>query len=238
MSAKRLQSVDVYRGLAIVAMVAYHTIWDLNYFGTISVGIGIDFGWIAVQRGIVTAFLLLVGAGLWLAHGEAIRWPGFWKREALLVAAAVGVSIVTWFQFGEYFAYFGILHAIALFSLLALPFLRASLWLGLLTAALVLLLPLLNAPLFNPRPLSWIGFFTEVPMTADLVPVFPWFGVTLLGVPGMRLLRDSPIFAWQSQNVVPRGLALLGRWSLWIYLVHQPILFELIGWLLSVSGQQ
>lgn len=235
MSTKRLQSIDVYRGIAILAMVGYHIVWNLNYFGTISVGIGVDFGWVAFQRSIVTAFLLLVGASLWLAHGNGMRWRGFWKREALLVAAAIGVSIVTWFQFGEYFAYFGILHAMALFSLMALPFLRAPLWIGFGTAALFLLLPIFDLPLFNPRPLSWIGFFSETPMTADLVPVFPWFGVTLLGALGMRLLHSSPLFTWQTDNVVPVGLAVVGRWSLWIYLVHQPILFTLIGWMLSVS---
>lgn len=231
--SSRLQSVDVYRGFAIVVMVAYHIIWDLNYYGAISVGVGLDWPWISFQRGIVTAFLLLVGAGLWLAHGKGIDWRRFWRREALLIIAAVGVSIVTWFQFGDYFAYFGILHLIALSSLLALPFLAAPLWLGGITAAVVLLLPLLSTPVFNPRGLNWLGFFTETPMTADLVPLFPWFGVVLIGALGMRLLQDTGLFVWRSENVVLRGVAQAGRWSLWIYLVHQPILFAVIGWILS-----
>lgn len=231
--SSRLQSVDVYRGFAIVVMAAYHLLWDLNFEGVISVGIGVDPLWIGFQRSIVTAFLLLVGGSLWLAHRDGISWRGFWKREALLVAAAIGVSVVTWLQFGEYFSYFGILHAIALFSLMALPFIGAPLWVGGVTAATFLFLPLLNSPAFNPRGLSWIGFFNEVPMTADLVPVFPWFGVVLIGVLGMRLLQDTGLFVWRSENVVLRGVAQAGRWSLWIYLVHQPILFAVIGWLLS-----
>ena len=117
----RLQAVDVYRALALVAMAAYHTTWDLNYYGLIEVGIGIDPLWITLQRSILTAFLLLAGASLTLAHGNGIRWRGFWKREAILVAAAAAVSIGTWFLFQGAFAWFGVLHMIAVGSLLCLP---------------------------------------------------------------------------------------------------------------------
>ncbi len=229
MTRMRRQSIDVYRGLAILAMAAYHAIWDLNLYGLVEVGIGVDPGWIALQRSILTAFLLLVGAGLALAHGDGVRWRGFWRREALLVAAAAGVSLVTWFQFGDYFAYFGVLHAIALSSLCALPFVRAPLWAAIGTALVVLVLPAVwSDPAFDTRWLSWIGFFTTTPATADLVPMFPWFGVVLIGLAGMRLLAEAPAFTWTSPGRAARGLALMGRWSLVIYLVHQPVLFGLV----------
>ena len=225
----RLQSIDFYRGLAILAMVAYHATWDLNYYGFISVGIGIDPLWFTIQRSILTAFLLLTGAGLWLAHRDGIDWRRFWRREALLVAAALGVSAVTWFQFGEYFAYFGVLHAIALSSLLALPVIRAPLWAGIGTAVLFLFVPaVFTSELFNTRWLAWIGFFTMVPETADLVPMFPWFGVVLLGLIGMRLFATAPAFTWTTVGLPVGFLARIGRWSLIIYLLHQPLLFAAI----------
>ena len=223
-------SIDVYRGLAILAMVIYHALWDLAYYRLIETGIGTDPAWIGAQRGIVTAFLLLVGAGLWLAHGRGIDWRRFWKRQAIVVAAALGVSAVTWVQFGaDYFAYFGVLHVIALSSLLALPLLRAPAWLVLALALGVLAAPAIwSWDLFNARGLSWIGFFTETPQTADLVPLFPWFGVVLLGMLAMRLGGDAPVFTWRSDSRLLRGLAVAGRWSLVIYLVHQPLLFGAI----------
>ena len=225
----RLQSIDVYRGLAILAMVAYHALWDLSYYGFISIGVGVDAGWFAIQRAILTAFLLLVGAGLWLGHRDGIDWRHFWRREAVLVAAALGVSAVTWFQFGDYFAYFGVLHAIALSSLLALPLVRAPLWVSILVAVLFLFLPaVFSSELFNTRWLAWIGFFTSVPETADLVPMFPWFGVVVAGMTGMRLADGAPAFAWRSGAFPVRMLARIGRWSLIIYLVHQPLLFAVI----------
>lgn len=230
MQRARLLSVDVYRGLAILAMVAYHLIWDLNYYGFIAVGIGIDALWFTIQRSILTAFLLLTGAGLWLAHRHGTDWQRFWRRWAVLAAAAIGVSIVTWFQFGEYFSWFGVLHAIALSWLLALPLIRAPLWSQIGVAAIFLFLPLIvSSAAFNTPWLSWLGFFTIIPMTADLVPLFPWFGVVLIGIIGMRLVGDTPAFTWQSRAPGIRFLALLGKWSLLIYLVHQPLLFAAIG---------
>lgn len=232
----RRQAIDVYRGVAILAMAAYHATWDLNYYGIIEVGIGVDALWFTIQRSILTAFLLLVGAGLWLAHKDGVDWRKFWKREALLLAAALGVSAVTWFQFGAYFAYFGVLHAIALSSLLALPLVRAPLWAVIGVAIAFLFLPaVFTADLFNTPWLAWIGFFTAVPETADLVPMFPWFGVVLIGLIGMRLLEAAPAFTWSSPALWARTLALIGRWSLIIYLVHQPLLFGIItpiaGWI-------
>jgi uncharacterized membrane protein len=225
----RLQSVDVYRGLALFAMAAYHTCWDLNYYGLIEVGIGVDPIWISLQRGILTAFLLLAGASLTLAHGNGIGWRGFWRREAILVAAALAVSAGTWALFQSAFAWFGVLHLIALGSLIALPFVSAPLWAGILAAIALLALPALySSALFDPPWLDWLGFFVTTPETADLVPVFPWAGVMLIGVLGMRLLREAPAFTWTSRSIAARGLARLGRWSLILYLVHQPVLFGII----------
>lgn len=228
MQRERLLSIDVYRGLAILAMVAYHLVWDLNYYGFISVGIGVDALWFTIQRSILTAFLLLTGAGLWLAHHNGTNWQRFWRRFALLAAAAIGVSIATWFQFGAYFSWFGVLHAISLSWLLALPLIRAPLWAQIGVALVFLFLPLFSSPVFNTPWLSWLGFFTVTPMTADLVPLFPWFGVVLLGLVGIRLLGETPVFTWQTRNPAARVLAFLGRWSLIIYLVHQPLLFAAI----------
>ncbi|HEX4297927.1 MAG TPA: heparan-alpha-glucosaminide N-acetyltransferase domain-containing protein, partial [Devosia sp.] len=86
-----------------------------------------------------------------------------------------------------------------------------------------------SSDLFDPRWLSWIGFFVTTPDTADLVPVFPWFGVMLVGMLGMRVLREAPAFGWSSGNRAVRLLALLGRWSLVFYLAHQLILVGIIA---------
>jgi len=229
----RLALVDALRGVAILAMVAYHFAWDLSYYRLIATDVTTHPAWVLLQRSILSSFLLLVGVSLVLGHGKGVRWPRFWRRQAVILAAALAVTAGTYWMFPEYFVFFGILHAIALFSLLALPFLRLNPWLVLAATALFLVPPLfLSAPLFSAKPLAWIGFWTIVPETTDIVPVFPWFGVVLLGLATTRLALASPLetrlATWQVGGPLSKGLVLCGRWSLFIYLLHQPILLGAI----------
>jgi len=236
----RIQLIDAARGVAIIAMVIYHVAWDLYYLGFVQTDVIDDPVWEMFQRSIVVTFLLLVGIGLVLGHGEGIRWRSFWRRFAVILGAAVLTTIGTYIAFPEYFVYFGILHAIAMFSLLGLAFVGAPPWL-LAIAALVVLLPpaLITSPVMTEKPLSWIGFWPTPPMTTDIVPVFPWFGVVLLGIFGMRLLVKSaswPRLAAIELGAPGRVLAVMGRWSLVIYLVHQPVIYETLNWLSGMRG--
>jgi uncharacterized membrane protein len=225
----RLALVDALRGVAILAMMVYHFAWDLSYYRLITTDVTIDPAWVLLQRSILSSFLALVGISLVLGHRNGVRWPRFWRRLAVIAAAALAVTLGTWWMFPQYFVFFGILHAIALFSVLALPFLRAPLWLVLLAAAVFLMPPLLlSAPVMSTRPLAWIGFWTTLPETTDIVPIFPWFAVVLLGIALARMALASPLArrlaAWEIRGPISRGLVLCGRWSLLIYLLHQPIL--------------
>jgi uncharacterized membrane protein len=67
---------------------------------------------------------------------------------------------------------------------------------------------------------------TEPPITVDYVPVFPWFGVVLAGVVVGRLLvsHGGSLWRWRPANIVARGLTRAGRWSLAVYLIHQPLI--------------
>lgn len=211
-------------------MVGYHIAWNAYYLGLMATDITEDPGWVSFQRAIVTAFLLLVGMSLTLAHGDGIRWRPFWRRFAVIAGAAVLTSIGTYVVFPDYWAYFGILHAIAAFSLAGLAFVRAPLWAVALAIAALMLPPLFVAdPVMSSKPLSWIGFWPTPPMTTDIVPVFPWLGVVLIGIAGTRLLAGSRALAviagWRLDGIAGRTLRWLGRWSLLIYLLHQPVIF-------------
>ncbi|WEK03608.1 MAG: heparan-alpha-glucosaminide N-acetyltransferase [Candidatus Devosia phytovorans] len=229
----RFAVVDIARGVAIIAMVAYHFCWDLSYFRFIAADVGYDQNWVIIARTILAAFLFLVGVGLVLGHGNGIRWRSFWRRWAFLAAGALIITVATYFAFPVSFVYFGVLHAIALFSLLGLAFVRAPLWL-LIIAALAFILPtfFFSHALFNEKQWSWLGFWQIPPPTNDLVPVFPWFGAVLIGIIAMRLVLASSLAtklaAIAPTGRLPRLLAFLGRWSLLIYLLHQPILLGLV----------
>lgn len=229
----RFAVLDIARGVAIVAMVIYHLCWDLSYFRFIAADVGYDPQWVLVARTILAVFLVLSGIGLVLGHGRGMRWPAFWRRWLFVLAGAIAITVTTWFVFPDSFVYFGVLHAIVLFSLLAVPFLRAPLVMVIAVAVVVIVLPLVfTDPMFNQRPWSWLGFWVVPPPTNDLVPVFPWFGATLVGVIIARLLLASR-WAARLAAIDPRGrlarlLAAMGRWSLLIYLLHQPILLGLV----------
>ncbi|HEY0917687.1 heparan-alpha-glucosaminide N-acetyltransferase, partial [Devosia sp.] len=208
---QRLHLVDLWRGGALLAMIVYHFAWDLSYYGLIATDLTTHPFWVTLQRSILSSFLLLVGIGLVLAHGRGMRWPAFWRRLAAIAAAALAVTAGTFWMFPDYFVYFGILHAIALFSLLALPFLRLPAAVVLAAAGLFLVPPLLwSAPQFAARPLAWIGFWSVLPETTDIVPLFPWFGVVLIGIAGARLALATPLAArlalWQPPGPVARLL--------------------------------
>ncbi|WP_374619583.1 heparan-alpha-glucosaminide N-acetyltransferase [Devosia sp.] len=237
----RYQWLDLMRGLAILAMIVFHIAWDLYYFGYSSVDVTVAPGWVLFQKAILSSFLLLVGAGLMLAHRGAIRWRAFWRRFALLVAAALLVTAGTYWMFPDYFVFFGVLHAIAVFSLAALPLLRLpppailAVGLGVLAVSFAI-----SDPVFSSRELGWIGFWPVSPPTSDVVPVFPWFGVVLIGAALTGLVRGTPLWVrlagFRTGQPVARGIAVIGRWSLPVYLVHQPLIIAALYGLMQLQA--
>lgn len=230
---QRFAVIDIARGVAIIAMMAYHLCWDLSYFRFIAADVGYDEAWVLIARSILAVFLLLAGISLVLGHRDGIRWRSFRRRWLFVLAGAMAITVATWFAFPQSFVYFGVLHAIALFSLLGLAFVRTPLWLPVLVAAVVIGLPFVYSdPLFNEKLWSWIGFWQVPPPANDLVPVFPWFGAVLVGIIAARLVLASSL-AGRLAAIAPTGrlarlLTFLGRWSLLIYLLHQPILLGLV----------
>jgi uncharacterized membrane protein len=233
--------VDAARGVAIAAMIVFHAAWDLSFLRLIATPVGSDPAWQAFAMSIAGSFLALVGVGLVLGHGHGIRWPRFARRLAVVALAAAGVSVATYVAFPESFIFFGILHMIAVGSVLALPFLRAPLWLVAAAAITVLALPaFFRSPLFDDRALAWIGFSERIPPSNDFEPVFPWLALVLAGIVLARLVLASRfherLAAWRARGPLSRLLVRAGRWSLVIYLVHQPILLGVLFPVAHVLG--
>ncbi len=233
-AAPRIPAIDVARGVAIVAMVIYHFTWDLGHFNFIELQAGIDPAWRMFARLIAGSFLLLVGIGLVLADRGGLRRGPYARRLMFVTGGALLITIGTYVATPDSFVFFGILHCIALSSVLAVPFLRAPLWVTALIAMFVLTGPLyLAGPEFNGPAWWWLGLSSVLPMTNDYEPVFPWFGVVLSGVVLARLALmagvDRTLALWKAADPVSRLLRFGGRHSLVIYLVHQPVLFGLLS---------
>lgn len=242
-SRARVLAVDVARGLAIAGVVLFHIVWDLEFTGIIS-GVAQHQIWLLFGRSLAATFMFLVGVSLVLAHNDTIHIKAFTRRLLTIALYASAITLVTRFVFPNSFIYFGILHAIAAATLLGVPFLRANASVLLGAAVILLILPsVVDTPAFNTRWLAWIGFAERPPPSNDFVPIFPWVGITLLGMVSAKLFpfrRDRNSAAMpETQSSLARILVWMGNRSLPIYLLHQPILLSLIiplSWLLSTQG--
>lgn len=241
-ASHRIELVDLGRGIALIAMTAYHFCWDLEMFGVLPRGFMAQTEMIWWARTIAGSFLFLVGFSLCLAHGNGIRWRSFLVRLAQIVAAALAITIATWFATPDAFIFFGILHSIALGSVLALAFLRAPWWLTALVAAAVLTLrgtlqtEALDAPIW-----WWSGLSRIIPVSNDYVPVFPFFGMILLGLAAAKLATRQgwlEILARPKLAAAPaRLLRFIGRHSLIYYLAHQPVMLAILFSLFWLVGR-
>jgi uncharacterized membrane protein len=221
-AATRLRCIDALRGCAICLMIVYHFSFDLNYFGWIKQDFNNDIAWLGFRALIVTLFLFAVGVSLQLASAASNAPRRFWLRFARIAGCAALVSLGSYLMFPQTFIYFGILHFIALASLLAWPLVKAGSWNLLIAVAALAIGNGVQHPFFDQPFLHWLGLMTHKPRTEDYVPLLPWFGVVALGLyAGPQLAQHK---AARLNAASPRALAWLGRHSLLIYMLHQPLL--------------
>lgn len=226
----RLIAIDWLRTAAFAAMAVFHFGRDFEVLGLVAPGTTFGGGWDLSARAIASSFLFLAGLSLWLACGRRMRWPGFLRRLAILGVAAAGVSLATYFAVPGAWVRFGILHAIALASVLSLPFLRAPWWLTALAAALVLFaLPALRDPAFDGVLWLWSGLGTQAPPMMDYEPMVPWLAPMLAGL-AFGQAGGAALLRWGDghDGRLARALAWPGRHALPLYLVHQPLLVALL----------
>jgi uncharacterized membrane protein len=220
----RIDAVDALRGGALCLMIVYHFAFDLRAFGVTRTDFEHDPFWLSFRAVIVGSFMALVGVSLVLADKAHAPPRHFWRRVAIIAACALLVSAASFLAFRPTFIYFGILHAIAVATVLVSPLVRrprAALAFG---AAVVVAGIVYANPVFDARWLSWIGFVTTKPSTEDYVPLAPWAGVVALGIAaGDRLARNG-FRALAPLGRAPAWLGWLGRHSLLVYMIHQPLL--------------
>ncbi len=233
MNASRCDRLDALRGAAIVWMVAFHFGFDLNFYGLLEPRQNFqrDVFWTTQRTCIVSLFLFSAGLGQALALHAAQGWPRFWRRWGQVAGCALLVSVGSALMFPQSWISFGVLHGIAVMLILCrlLAPLRSGLW---LLGAVALILPLvLQHPNFDAPYAQWLGLVTHKPVTEDWVPVLPWLAVMLWGLAaGQWLLQQRPALLAGGVPAALRPLALLGRWPLSLYMLHQPVL---IGALLA-----
>jgi uncharacterized membrane protein len=236
----RLWEIDAARGLAVVLMAFFHLMWDLQFFGLSDVDV-FSPGWQLFARSIGSTFIFLLGLSLTLDAARltspslAIILKRNLRRGAQILFCAMLVTAATYFLIGSAFVRFGILHLAAFSILLGSFFVLRPGWLsvaaGVAVLALSTVMPGLaasaNSALFLPLGIAPPGL-----QMVDYYPLVPWFGMALLGIAAGKLVypngqRRFTLPDLGSQPLIC-SLRFLGRHSLAVYLLHQPILIALV----------
>lgn len=219
----RFGSLDALRGAALCGMMAYHFEWDLAALGWQVMNPSGSPAWTVFGNLVAATFLTVSGAALVLARTKGVL--AALRRLALVGSGGAAVTVFSlWFAPDEPIL-FGILQCLAVSNALVLPMLRwpASVRLG--VAALVISAPMLwRSVAFNSWPLAVFGLGATPPPTLDFRPLLPWTAAVLVGtIVGDALLRRPARCRKEEDGLA--GLRWLGRNSLAVYLLHQPVLY-------------
>lgn len=232
---ERYPEIDIARGIAVVMMVLFHIAFDLSFLGIAGIPVS-SLPWRAFAMATAALFLLLVGISLSISAGYAKTRLSrsdfilkYLKRGAGIFAIGIGISIVTWILLPGAFIVFGILHLIGL-SIALSPLYTGYSWQNLLAGLAIILVSPVVAAMRGDGWLVWLGIHPPAFYSIDYTPVFPWLGVVLIGVGLGAILYPRAARRWDHEvPTLPRSpLRFLGRHSLAIYLVHQPIILGIL----------
>jgi len=233
----RFWEVDAARGVAIIMMIVYHSTYDLDTLGGYDIQ-STSGHWALFADLTAGLFLFLVGVSLAVSRARTSMtgWKLFGKYLArgLRILAYGMILTVVFLVLGMGVVAFGILQLIGVSIILAYPFLglrSTNLVLGALIFAAGQYV--LTQDLYSQS--FWLLPFGVVPegvVMPDYRPLLPWFGVVLIGLFfGNVVYGDGRRRAVLTDKapVLARPLLPLGRNSLFVYLIHQPIIIALLA---------
>lgn len=236
----RYPELDACRGIAIVMMIIFHFFVDLVFLGIP----GPDpFAGFFRGFGLCTAILFVGIAGV-SANIKISKTPdlsdqilSFFRRGVFLLLIGFGITLVTWWILnGHGFVVFGILHLIGV-SLILAPFLHRLGYYGIVCAAILLLISYSGILPSGPLWMAWSGMYPTGFYSVDYTPLIPWLSVFLIGLSLGNYFYSKNSSGYLNHfhdSVWMTTLSYLGKKSLLIYLIHQPILITL---LILLSGK-
>lgn len=220
---RRIELLDALRGVSVCLMIVHHIVYDSCVF------CGAPWAWFEnpVVDGIhylsATLFILLSGVSSNFSRSNV-------KRALRALALAMVITVVTWCM--DMPIIFGVLHLLG--ACMLLYGLTQAFWQKLSAWAIPTLCAVgvfATAGLTNGRlttvPHLWIfGLVTADFVSTDYFPLLPWAFIFLLGTWAGGYVRDGKLPAWCYEAKSPR-FAAIGRKSLVIYMLHQPVLYAL-----------
>lgn len=227
--------VDALRGATIISMVLFHFCYDMfiifgrnpQWYDAASVHI-----W---QQSICWSFIFISGFVWPLAVSRNLR------RGLMLNVYGLLISAVTYIAVPDEAIWFGVLNFLGCAVLLMLPLDKAAKrlppLLGLISSFLLFLL-CYNVPegcigfeglrlelpkiLYSIKVLTPLGFPYPGFKSSDFFPLLPWFFLYLCGYFFYGVFSKHETWRSAASVRIP-AISEIGRKSLWIYLLHQPL---------------
>ncbi len=219
----RIDELDSLRATALVMMLVLNFVTDLNHFGIMNTETGDQWWWLA--RIAASLFVGISGVSYFLAHRLEYDFTKTSGRTKRLIFWAFVITIITYIFEPSAYVRFGVLHLLALASIVAFPVARKP------EFALGIGLILLIIPLSSNSNLVWLGLRETGFLAVDYFPLNPWLGIFFIGL--ALASRIYPEGKPLTEIQWPEKWLWFGRNTLTIYVIHQPIL---IG-LLILTGQ-
>lgn len=230
---ERIAFFDMLRGLVIISMIAFHATYDAAYI------YGFHVPWFTdpviqdVWRATISwTFLALAGWMTSLSRNNFKRAVVYGIFAFIIWLATSVVSVDTPVSFGIIYC---MGFCTLIYALIRPVHERINPVIGLiLSLALFGLLWHIPRGTYDVVGFSWLGFPGPGFESGDYYPPIPFLFMYLAGSFAANLLvklRPAGYPAWMKRDTIP-FLSWLGRHSLAIYVIHQPLLiacFELIS---------
>lgn len=246
---RRYSLIDAIRAVAVISMVLYHLFYDIFcLFGNHPEYTSLT-PIIIWERSICTSFIVISGISLnFSRHG--------YRRGLIVGACAMVVTLVTYLMFPEEAIWFGVLHLLS-FSMLLTTAVKPLLdklkpLVGVIIFFLLFMLcygipnrhiglfsyPLIRLPeaLYQHKWLSVIGFLSNDYYSMDYFPILPWSFLYLFGYHLWRLIKEKELDKYFYKKIPV--LDFIGRHSLLIYMLHQPVLYGICYLILILSSNK
>lgn len=224
----RIHLLDFIRGVAIIGMIAYHAAFNLITFYDLNIPFWGTQIFEVIRTMFALAFIVIAGISTKLSRRPIMR--GFIVLDAGLI-----VSIVTFFATPELIVRFGILHFMGTAMLItalckkALDAIPRKIALPLF-AVLFFITKYLFPISVDSEYLFPLGLITSDFISSDYYPLIPWIFAFFFGTYLSEPLLKNQAPQWVYHFKCPI-VNFLGRHALWIYLIHQPLLYGLM-WLI------
>lgn len=219
---QRIREIDIARGIAVILMIAFHLAYDLAEFYQLP----LDYNSGAIYyigKTAAVSFILLSGISSTLSSTSIYR-------GCRLILWGMAIWIVLGIAIPGSNVIFGILQFLGSCMLLQhlLKLHRLQLPALLLTSAASIYIGVAFSRInMHGNLLAPLGLTNENFFSVDYYPLFPWLGVFLLGIALGKLLYAKP------RSLLGPGkandpISFLGRHSLTVYLLHQPVILALL----------